>query len=462
MQQLTIHSPYDGKPLGMISLETEDDAQKKLDRANSLFKDRTRRLQPYARSAVLRKFAMLIEAEKDGFAMHIATEGGKPLADARVEVTRAIDGILLAVSEFERVGFGREVPMGLTKATEHYRAVTVMEPVGVVFAISAFNHPLNLLVHQVVPAVMAGCPVILKPALSVPLIAVRFVELLEEAGLPEGWCQLLLCQTEVTARIAASPQIHFLSFIGSSKVGWTLRSQLAPGVRYSLEHGGAAPVIVDDTIDVEAVIPSIVKGGYYHSGQVCVSVQRIFVHEAIEKAFTEALVQKVKLLITGDPAKETTDCGPLIRKKEAARVHEWVMEAKETGGEILTGGSQIGDSLYAPTVVFNPAADAKLSREEVFGPVVAVYPYASLEEAIERANALPGRMQSAIYTRDVDTANKAALVLDATGVMINEATTFRADWMPFGGRGAAGVGMGGIGYSMQEYLQEKIIVTKLM
>lgn len=442
-------------------LESEAKAREKLKLANALFKNRKKHLKPHERSAILRRFAALVEKEKDEFAMRIASEGGKPLTDAKVEVTRALDGIFLAIGEFERVGFGREIPMGLTKATENYRAVTVMEPVGVVFAISAFNHPLNLLVHQVMPAVMAGCPVILKPALAVPLTAVRFVELLSEAGLPEGWCQLLLCETEVTASIAAGSGIHFLSFIGSAKVGWMLRGKLAPGVRYSLEHGGAAPVIVDETVDVDAVVPSIVKGGYYHSGQVCVSVQRIFVHEAIEKKFTEALVRKVKQLVIGDPTKETTDCGPLIRKEEAKRVHEWVMEAKEGGGKILTGGKRIGDSLYEPTVVLNPPADAKLSREEIFGPVVAVYPYSSLEEAIEKANAMPGRMQSAIYTQNVDIAAKAALALDATGVMINEATTFRADWMPFGGRGTAGVGLGGIGYSMQEYMQEKIIVTKV-
>ncbi|MFO1243058.1 MAG: aldehyde dehydrogenase family protein [Rickettsiales bacterium] len=454
----TVYSPYDGAEIGKITLESWNQAEEKLLKARDVFK---KRLSPHERISVLRNLAVLVEKEQDAFALSIAREGGKPLTDAKAEVTRAIDGIQLAVSELLHGNTGIEMPMGLTKATQGHVSWTTREPRGVVFAISAFNHPLNLLVHQVAPAIATGCPIILKPATATPLTAVRFVELVHEAGLPEGWCQLLLCENDVASKLAADPRIAFVSFIGSSKVGWMLRSKLAPGVGCALEHGGAAPVIVDETVDIAAIVKPIVKGGYYHSGQVCVSVQRIFVQENIQEMFTEALVAEVQKLKTGDPTKEDTDCGPLIRKDEVKRVHEWVEEAEKTGGKILIGGKPITGTTYEPTVILNPSEKAKVSREEIFGPVVAIYPYRTLEEAIMRANDLPGRMQSSIYTKNIESAMKAARELNATGIMINEATTFRADWMPFGGRGVAGLGMGGIGYTMHEYTEEKLIVMKV-
>lgn len=460
MTKHAVLSPYDGAALGEITLATWEEADATLKRALDAFKKRDSWLAPYERIAVLRKLAGLVEQEKDAFALGIAKEGGKPLTDAKAEVTRAMDGLGLAVSELLHGTIGAEMPMGLTQATTGRMSWTIREPRGVVYGISAFNHPLNLLVHQVAPAIATGSPIILKPATATPLTAVRFVELVHEAGLPEAWCQLLLCDNDVSSKLAADPRIAFLSFIGSSKVGWMLRSKLAPGVDCALEHGGAAPVIVDESVDMDAVIKPIVKGGYYHAGQVCVSVQRVFVHETIQRAFTEAFVAAVKKLKTGDPTKPETDCGPLIRKDEVKRVHEWVQDAEKTGARILVGGKPITETTYEPTVILNPSEDAKISREEIFGPVVAIYSYKHLDEAIERANDLPGRMQSSIFTKNIDSALAAARKLDATGIMINEAPTFRADWMPFGGRGVAGLGMGGIGYTMHEYTQEKLIVMR--
>lgn len=460
MKTHAVLSPYDGRKLGEISLESWEQAEGKLLKALKAFKQRDGWLPAHMRIEVLKKLAELIEAEQDVFALKIAEEGGKPITDAKVEVIRAMDGIGLAVSELLHGNVGTEMPMGLTKATSGRMSWTIREPRGVVFAISAFNHPLNLLVHQIAPAIATGCPVILKPATATPLTAVRFVELVHEAGLPEAWCQLLLCDNKVSSQLAADSRIAFLSFIGSGRVGWMLRSKLAPGVGCALEHGGAAPVIVDQTVDIASIVKPIVKGGYYHAGQVCVSVQRIFVHEKIEQRFTEAFVAEVKKLKTGDPTKTETDCGPLIRREEVKRVHEWVQEAGQTG-KILIGGKPLTETTYEPTVVLNPSEDAKVSCEEIFGPVVAIYSYKTLDEAIQKANSLPGRMQSSIYTKNIDTALLAAQKLDATGIMINEATTFRADWMPFGGRGIAGLGMGGIGYTMHEYTQEKLIVMRM-
>ena len=239
-----------------------------------------------------------------------------------------------------------------------------------------------------------------------------------------------------------------------------LRSKLAPGTRCALEHGGVAPVIVDKSADVDPMIDSLVKGGFYHAGQVCVSVQRVYAHESICADVAQKLADKAANLVVGDQLDPATEVGPLISEKEADRVEEWVDEAKAKGGEILCGGKRISASCYAPTVLFNPPNDAKLSQLEVFGPVVCVYSFTDKEDAIQQANALPYGFQASVFTKELDDALDTSIKLNATAVMINDHTAFRVDWMPFGGRDASGIGMGGIQYSMHEMTREKMMVIK--
>jgi acyl-CoA reductase-like NAD-dependent aldehyde dehydrogenase len=254
--------------------------------------------------------------------------------------------------------------------------------------------------------------------------------------------------------------VAFLSFIGSAKVGWYLRSKLAPGTRCALEHGGAAPVIVDRSVEIDTIIEPLVKGGYYHAGQVCVSVQRIFVHTEIMPRFVERLTERVSALRVGDPTSPDTEMGPLILPREVDRVAAWVAEARDAGGTITTGGAPVSERVYAPTVVVKPPTTVKLSREEVFGPVTCVYPFTDLDEAIAQANSLPFSFQASVFARDIDIALRAARSLDASTILINDHTAFRVDWMPFAGRRQSGYGVGGIPYTMHDMTQEKMIVLR--
>jgi len=457
---LTVVQAFDRAPIAEI--ETDDAAalERKLQAAGRVFADRDGWLKPHRRIAILRKLAALMEGRRDHLAMQIAREGGKPLPDAIIETNRAIDGVHNAADELRNFA-GREIPMGLSPAAEDRWAFTTREPIGIVAAISAFNHPLNLIVHQVAPAIAVGCPVIVKPAATTPLSCIDFVALVREAGLPEPWCQTFITQDNALAEsLATDSRIAFLSFIGSSRVGWSLHSKLAPGTRSALEHGGAAPAIVDRSADLGRVIEPIVKGGYYHAGQVCVSTQRIFVHADIADDFTQRLVARVEKLRTADPALGDTEVGPLILPREADRVERWIAEALEGGATLAAGGKRLSETTLEPTVLLDPAADARVSVLEVFGPMVAVYRYTDLNAAIGQANALPTAFQASVFAQDIDVALRAADRLDASAVMINDPTAFRTDWMPFAGRRESGYGTGGIPYTMRDMTQEKMIMMR--
>ena len=328
---LEVVQAFDRAPIAQLDSDDAAALDRKIEAARRLFADRHAWLKPHQRIEILRRLAALMESKREHLGRQIAREGGKPLTDALVETDRAIDGVRNAVDEL-RVMAGREIPMGLTPASVDRRAFTILEPIGVVAAISAFNHPLNLIVHQVAPAVATGCPVIVKPASPTPLSCLDFVGLLHEAGLPPDWCQVFLPETsDLAEALATDPRVAFLSFIGSARVGWHLRSKLPPGTRCALEHGGVAPVIVDRSADLDRVIEPLTKGGYYHAGQVCVSVQRIYVHADLEREFLDRFAARVKALRVGDPLLPETEVGPLIFPREADRVLAWTEEAVSAG-----------------------------------------------------------------------------------------------------------------------------------
>ncbi len=430
-----------------------------LETAYQLAQDRDKILPASRRIEILEKTADLVQSKAEEFARQAAEEGGKPLVDSRVELARAIQGIREAAQSIRQLT-GHEVPMNLTAASMNRMAVTIREPIGVVAAISAFNHPFNLIVHQVIPAVAVGCPVIVKPARATPLSCFNLVQCLYEAGLPQQWCQAIICESSLAEKMVTDSRVAFLTFIGSGEVGWKLRAKLAPGTRCALEHGGAAPVIVDHDADLEDALPLLAKGGFYHAGQVCVSVQKVFVHESIVDTFSKMLVALAEKLVVGDPADEKTEVGPLIQKSEVDRVARWVKEAEADGAKILTGGKKIGERCYAPTVILNPSDKSKVSAHEIFGPVINVYSFNDRAEAIARANRTPFSFQAAVITRNVDTALDTAKKMNAATVMINDHTAFRVDWMPFGGRKTSGLGVGGILPTMMEMTEEKLVVFR--
>jgi len=459
-QDMTITAPFDGSNIATIERAGLDAAHTALEMAHGLFRDRDAWIPTAERIEILEKTVSLMVARRQELAVDAAREGGKPLVDSLVEVDRAIDCVKICIETMRTEG-GTVIPMRLNAGSAGRVAFTQHEPIGVVLAFSAFNHPLNLIAHQVAPAVATGCPVIVKPAEATPLACMRFVGILREAGLPEQWCQAFLTKDrDVSGALVADPRVAFFSFIGSAPVGWMLRSKLAPGARCSLEHGGAAPVIVASDANLDVAVPLLAKGGFYHAGQVCVSVQRIFAHSSIARTLADRLATAAGALRVGDPTHEDTDVGPLIRKAEVLRVDDWVKEAISGGGELLSGGRAVSSSCYAPTVLFDPPTEARVSSLEIFGPVVCVYPFENLDDAIAQANALPFAFQAAVFTQKIDTAIRTARRLDAASVMVNEHTAFRVDWMPFAGLRESGLGVGGIPHTIRDMQIEKMVVIR--
>jgi len=457
---LTVASPFDGRELDQVETAGPDHVEEAMSVAYGLFRDRSSWLSIPERVEILSNAAVIMAEQVDELTLLAAGEGGKPYADSKVEVLRAIDGLRLC-AETLRAHPGSVIPIGTTKATTGRLAFTQKEPIGVVVAVSAFNHPLNLIIHQVGPAVASGCPVIVKPAADTPLSCLRFVEILREAGLPDAWCQAIVADDIETAeKLVTDARVGFFSFIGSARVGWMLRSKLSPGTRCALEHGGAAPVILADPYDRELALPSILKGGFYHAGQVCVSVQRVFAPTNDAAAFAAALAERAEQLVVGAPEDAATEVGPLIRTAEVDRVAEWVDEAVASGAELLCGGKKFSETCYAPTVLLKPPADARVSTMEIFGPVVCVYAYDDIASAVDQANSLPVAFQAAVFSKDNDQAMQLFRQLDASAVMINDHSAFRDDVMPFAGLRESGLGVGGIPYTMEDMQIDKMMVVK--
>lgn len=456
---LKVLSPYNQSLIKEIPLAGKAEVENALTIAYNLFQDQSKWIPAHERIAILERTAELMKPRIEELSKTASQEGGKPYIDSKIEVLRAINGVKIAAEHIAQLK-GEQIPMALTKASENRIAFTSREPIGVVASISAFNHPLNLIIHQTVTAIAAGCPVIIKPALTTPLSCLAFLKILNEAGLPEGWCQAIICENEAAEQLVTDKRVNYFSFIGSAKVGWYLRSKLSPGTRCALEHGGAAPVIIEKDAEINEMLPALAKGGFYHAGQVCVSVQRVFVHEAIVDKVSQGLATLASNLRVGDQMDEKTEVGPLILPGEVDRVEEWVNEAVTAGTKLLCGGKRISDTCYEPTVLLNPPLSAKVSKLEIFGPVVCIYSYSDREKAIETANSLDVHFQAAVFTKDLDIALDCVKKLNATAVMVNDHTAFRVDWMPFGGRDTSGIGMGGIQYSMHEMTREKLMVIK--
>ncbi len=454
--QLEVSSPFSGEVLASVDVASEQDVEDSLERGYGLFRERQNWIALHERISILERCARLM-TKHHGELVELATsEGGKPLSDSQVEITRAIASVRLC-AEHLKADAGKVIPISASAAGKI--AFTQYEPQGLVVAVSAFNHPLNLIVHQVAPAVAAGCPVIVKPSPLTPLSCLRFVELLIAAGLPEAWVQVVVTEDNALAeRLITDKRLGFFSFVGSAPVGWMLRSKLSPGVRCALEHGGAAPVILAEDADLDIAIASILKGGFYHAGQVCVSVQRVFAHSSIADDFAKKLAAEVDQLICGDPMHINTQIGPLIHPREVNRVHSWVEEAVSGGAIRLGGGVQHSERFYPGTVLLNPLPESKVSNSEIFGPVVSIFSYEDMQKAIRQANNLPFAFQAAVFTRNTDIAMQVFAQIDASAVMVNDHTAFRVDGMPFAGLRQSGLGVGGIPHTLDDMRIEKMLV----
>jgi acyl-CoA reductase-like NAD-dependent aldehyde dehydrogenase len=457
--KINVTSPYSGELLESIPLEDETTVFKKLDIAYAAFTERDNWLSKVTRHKILINLIHLMSDQRMELAKLATSEGGKPLKDSLVEVDRAIQGVRVALHTMETIT-GEMIPMGQTLSSENRIAYTLKEPLGVVLSVSAFNHPLNLIIHQVIPAVAVGSPVLIKPSKTTPLSCFKLVEILLESGLPKAWCQTLFCKNEIINKLIKDERVQFLSFIGSASVGWHLRSILAPGARCALEHGGSAPVIVEKDANIEELLPALLKAGFYHAGQVCVSAQRVYVHESLIDTVVKGVIDGAKQLKLGDPLNIKTDVGPLISTTECTRIETWVNEAIDKGATLLCGGKKIGDSFFEPTALLNPSAKCQVSSKEIFGPVVCFYPFTERSQAIDNANDLPFSFQASIYSQNMDIILDSINRLKADAVMVNDHPAFRVDWMPFGGSEHSGLGTGGIPYSMNDMMKEKLVVIK--
>ncbi len=456
--KLQVTAPYDGKLIATVDQLDQAAIKQALATASNLYNDRSNWLSAEKRIDILSRVSTLMAENAERLILLSAQEGGKPLNDTKVEMARAIDGINNCI-ECIRNNHGEEIPMGLNAASMNRLAFTSHEPIGVVVAVSAFNHPINLIVHQVGPAVASGCPVIIKPADDTPLSCYELVKLFHQAGLPEEWAQVVSpADNSVAEALVTDSRVGFFSFIGSAKVGWMLRSKLAPGARCALEHGGVAPVIVAADAELESALPMLAKGGFYHAGQICVSVQRVFAHKSIARQVANKIAELGNNMTVGDPTSADTDIGPIIRHVETNRIDEWVEEAISAGAEKISGSGKISESCYSPTVLYNPPANTSVSNKEIFGPVICVYEYEDIDDAIQRANSLDVSFQAAVYTTNLNTAMHAYKQLNASAVMVNDFTAFRVDWMPFAGLRHSGMGVGGIPHTFKDMQIEKMIL----
>lgn len=460
LDKVEVKAPYDQSIIATADVADENAVEHALKTAYELYQDKPNWLTKTQRLAILTSTANIMTSQIEILTLQAAQEGGKPYQDSKIEVTRAIDSIRLCADSL-RNNAGQEIPMGINAASEKHLAFTTHEPVGVVVAVSAFNHPLNLIAHQAGPAIAAGCPVIIKPALDTPISCFNLVNILREAGLPEAWCQVLLIDDRsLSTQLVTDSRVGFFSFIGSANVGWMLRSKLAPGTRCALEHGGVAPAIIEADADLETTLPAISKGGFYHAGQVCVSVQRVYCHQHIIENVTKSLADQASQLKVGDPTLTDTDIGPLIRPKETERIHQWVREAIDEGAELICGGEKLSDTCYSPTILLNPSPQSKVSTQEIFGPVICLYTYEHITDAIEQANALAVSFQASIFTQNINTAMQAYKLLNGSAILVNEHTAFRVDWMPFAGLKHSGLGVGGISHTFNDMQVEKMLLIK--
>ncbi|MFM7063796.1 MAG: aldehyde dehydrogenase family protein [Actinomycetes bacterium] len=449
-----VRSPYDGSPVGAVPTCTTTDIDRAV--AVALRRHRSGPLHQFERAEVLDQAAMLLAARTEEFAQSISAESAKPIATARIEATRGVDTLRFAAA-VARTLVGEVVALDASAAGAGRTGFTLKVPVGVVAAVSPFNFPLNLVLHKIAPAVAAGCPVVLKPASSTPLTALRIARLFEEAGLPPGWLNVVTCPGSVAQHLVDHSDVAMVTFTGSPAVGWGIRASAATK-KVSLELGNNGPVVVTPDGDLELAAQKIVAGGYGFAGQTCISVQRVYAHRSIHQEFLGLLAAGVDSLVVGDPADPATQVSALISRGETDRVADWVDEAVGQGATVAAGGGRAQHDVLRPVLLDGVTPDMKVCRDEVFGPMVGVAAYDELDEAIELCNDSRYGLQAGVFTSRTDTALEAARRLEYGGVLINDAPTWRADQQPYGGVKDSGNTREGPAYTVEEMTERRMVV----
>ncbi len=451
-----VRSPYSGEVVARVARAGAQHARQAIDAAVRAMREP---LPAHRRAEILDGVASLLAEQHDEVARTISREAGKPMKAARVEAERAVSTFRIAAVEARRLA-GDVVPMDASPAGAGKLAYTVRVPIGVVGAITPFNFPLNLVAHKIAPALAAGCAVVLKPAGQTPLSALLLADLEREAGLPAGWLNVVVGRSEEIGDVLVEDErVRLITFTGSADVGWGLRERAARK-KVTLELGNSTPVLVEADADVEAAVAKLAANAFSFAGQSCISVQRIYVRREAYDDFLSRFLPQVEALKIGDPADEDTDVGPLIDEDARERILDWIDEARSGGAQVATGGDVV-DGLLRPTVLTGVAPEMKVSCQEVFGPLCTVTPYDSLEEGLALANGTEFGLQAGIFTSNVGTALAAGAGLEFGGVTVNEAPTFRADQMPYGGTKASGNTKEGPRYAVREMTEERLIVIAL-
>ena len=458
-EPMTLRAPWDGAELAQVPTATLEDMDVVLDRARAAA-EAYRWTPAWKRAAILERASHLIEDNAEQIAHIIAAEGGKPLKDARVEAKRGASTFRWASEEAKRTA-GDLIEMDADPSGEGRFGWTIREPRGVIAAISPFNFPLNLVAHKVAPALAGGNAVVLKPASNTPLTAMRLAEILAEAGLPDGTLQVVVGPGRTIGNMMVTDErTNMVSFTGSPPVGRQIAGDAGMKM-VTLELGNNSATIVDDDANLDLAVQRVVAGGFANSGQICISVQRVVVHQAVYDAFMERLVPLVAALKVGDPLDEATDVASLINEEETERVKGWIQEAVDQGATLATGGVDHEGHLL-PTVLTDVTREMKVCAREVFGPVLSILKARDLCEAIDISNDSDMGLQAGVFTNDLNKAMYAARRLEVGGVMINEVPTFRVDHMPYGGIKGSGIGREGLKYAIREMTELKMVAIREM
>lgn len=452
-----LRSPYSGETIAHISMAESEDVQRAIEGAHSAY-GAMKGLPAHRRSDILNRVADILLERKEELARLLAMEAGKPIRTARGELDRTIATYRFAAEEAKRI-YGETIPMDAAPGGEQRLGFTWREPLGVVVAIAPFNFPFNLVAHKLGPAFAAGNTVVLKPAEQTPLSAYAIAEIFQQAGLPDGALQVVTGKgRELSDALITNERVKKITFTGSAEVGKIIKAKA--GLRkVTLELGSNSGLIVEPDVPLEKIVPRCVEGAFAFAGQVCISLQRIYVHESVYQAFSERFIESAKQLKLGDPLEETTDISAMINAREAERIESWVEEAVRQGAVVGLGGTREG-SVFAPTVLLNVTNDMAVSCQETFAPVVSIVPYRDLNEAIDMVNDSVYGLNVAIYTQNITNAFHAARRLESGGVIINDIPTFRVDHMPYGGVKDSGYGREGIKYAVQEMTELKFVTVK--
>ncbi|WP_102346809.1 aldehyde dehydrogenase family protein [Bacillus sp. Marseille-P3661] len=450
-----LYSPYSQEKIAEIPQASEDQVDAAIDAAYNA-RDNMARLTAYQRAEILEKLVNLLKENRLKVGHIIALESAKPIKFALGEVDRTIETYKFAAEEAKRIQ-GEMIPLDAAKNGANRLGYTLREPIGVVAAITPFNFPMNLVSHKVGPAIAAGNTIVLKPASQTPLSALFLSELLEEAGIPEGAFNVVTGSGRLVGdKLVNSDKVSMVTFTGSPEVGLGIRNK-AGFKKVALELGSNAGLIIDEGVDLDKIIPKCVVGAFSNQGQVCISLQRIFIHDSLLDSFISKFKEATEKLVIGDPLDEKTDISTLISPNDLDRAKNWIDEAVEEGATIVTGG-KIKSNILLPTIILDANSRSKVSCQEVFAPIVTINPINNVAEGIERINDSKYGLQAGIFTRDINTAIMASKRLEVGGVMINDIPTYRVDQMPYGGVKESGNAREGLKYTIEEMTEMKLVV----